>query len=81
MKKLSQSRGFLTILLLLDGSELYHVRDSLLVRRMGKSVEARNVDVRIPKYFLGGEGTIFIHQFQAMGDTSFGVNAQHVVTI
>ena len=81
MKKLSQSRGFLTILLLLDGFELHHVRDSLLVFGMSKAVAAWNVDVRIPKYVFDSEGAFFAYQFQAMGDATFGVNAQHVVTI
>ena len=54
------------ILLLLDGPELYHVRDSLLVRGMGKAVEARNVDVRVAQDVLCSEGTVSVHQLPTM---------------
>lgn len=69
------------ILLLLDGPELYHVRDSLLVRGMGKAVEARNVDVRVAQDVLCCEGTVSIHQFPTMRYTSLWIDVQFIVSI
>ena len=69
------------ILLLLDGPELYHVRDSLPVRGMGKAVEARNVDVRVAQDVLCSEGTVSIHQFPTMRYTSLWIDVQFIVSI
>ena len=63
------------ILLLFDGSELNHVRDSLPVRGMGKAVEALDINVWITQYVLCGEGTVSVHQLPTMGYTTLWIDA------
>ena len=70
------------ILLLLNGSELYHVvRDSLPVRGMGKAVEAWNVNVWVAQDVLCSEGTVSVHQLPTMRYTTLWIDAQFVVSI
>ena len=69
------------ILLLLDGSELYHVRDSLPVKGMGKAVEARNVNVWVAQDVLCSEGTVSVHQLPTMRYTTLWIDAQFIVSI
>ena len=68
-------------LCLLDGFELHHVRDSLPVKRIGKAVEALDVDFWITQYVLCGEVTVSVHQFPSMGYATFRVNVQLIFSI